>query len=779
MNRILLILVICLLTFKLLAQYPTEIQSKVDSLKELITELENDTSKISALIAIDNLIYPFDPEYDEKLNQQVNSMCYEKLKQNLTKEEKDFYTLYRISTLNNLGSIYRFTGDYSLGFTYLDSTEKLAREAGDELMVVRAQIIKGGIRQAEANYIEAIQLYTEALKLAEANHNDELIANILNSIGQIYGDQKNYKESIEYFRKSKQVEDKRNNQRGVAAAHNNMALVFKDQGDDALKEQDSIRFKVFYDSAITNYSKAYSIIKNENDPIALASTINNLGAIYVDIGDIKNARNMLFESIAIYRKFQNPNGIALCAGDLAKLHLKLNALDSALYYGKLSFDISVDLGADYTTKNASHILWMTYKAMGDYHNALKMHEKYIALRDFIQGDENQRALLRQEYQYQYDKQSAQDSIKNIEQKKISQAKLDAEKAKNEKQKQQSYFLYGGLVLALMFGAFIFNRFRITRKQRDIINSQKEKVEEQKTRIDAAYDELSEKNKEILDSINYAKRIQTAILPSNELVSELLPKSFIVYLPKDIVAGDFYWLNTVKTKSSKDGIVENLILFAAADCTGHGVPGAMVSVVCNNSLNRSVREFDLREPGSVLDKTRELVIAEFEKSKEDVKDGMDIALCSLTFAQREIQSGSGSDKSTELDAKVHSVSDSHALLRYAGAHNPLWILRKGSNEIEEIKADKQPIGNFDNATSFTTHVIDLCEGDRIFIFSDGYADQFGGPKGKKLKLTNFKHIILESANQDIVSQGGFIESSFIKWKGDYEQLDDVCVIGVEI
>lgn len=748
----LLIFVFSLLVAKSFAQYPPDVQTKVDSLEKLIIELDNDTSKVRALIEIDNLIYTFDPEYDEQLNLQVNNICFRKLKRNLSKEENEFYTLYRTSALNNLGSIYRFTGDYDLGFAYLDSTENLALKSGNELMVVRAKINKGGIRQAEANYIEAIQLYTDALKLAEKYNNAELVANILNSIGQIYGDQKNYKESIEFFRKSKKVEDERNNIRGAAAAYNNMALVFKDQGDDALKEQDSTMFKVFYDSAITNYSKAYDIIKNEKDPIALASTMNNLGAIYVDIGDFNHASDMLFESIAIYRKFQNPNGIALCAGDLARLHLKLNMLDSALYYGKLSFDISTDLGADYTTKNASFTLWKTYKAMGDYNNALKMHERYIALKDYIQGDENQRALLRQEYQYQYDKQTAQDSIKNIEQKKIAQAKLDAEKAKTEKQKQQSYFLYGGLALALLFGAFIFNRFRITRRQRDIINSQKVKVEEQKTKIDAAYDELSEKNKEILDSINYAKRIQSAILPSNERINEAFKKSFVLYLPKDIVAGDFYWLEPLQSEKG--------VLFAAADCTGHGVPGAMVSVVCNNSLNRSVREFGLREPGDILDKTRELVIAEFEKSKEDVKDGMDIALCSLSMH--------------EQDSCEHC-----ATLKYAGAHNSLWIVRKGTEEVEEIKADKQPIGNFDNATSFTTHAIDLYEGDRVFIFSDGYADQFGGPKGKKLKMANFKRIVLESNKYDITRQGELVRERFDSWKGDYEQLDDVCVIGIEV
>ncbi|MBL4669025.1 MAG: tetratricopeptide repeat protein, partial [Flavobacteriales bacterium] len=212
------------------------------------------------------------------------------------------------------------------------------------------------------------------------------------------------------------------------------------------------------------------------------------------------------------------------------------------------------------------------------------------------------------------------------------------------------------------------------------------------RINDLYVLIENKNKEITDSITYAKRIQNAIFPPAKVVKEFLEESFILYKPKDIVAGDFYWLE------HKDGKV----LFAVADCTGHGVPGAMVSVVCNNALNRSVREYGMIGPGEILTKTREIVVQEFGRSDEDVKDGMDIALCSL-------------------EGKT---------LEYAGAHNPLWVIRKG--EILETKADKQPIGQFDNLKPYITHSFELQKADSIYIFSDGYVDQFGGEKGKKFK-----------------------------------------------
>lgn len=249
----------------------------------------------------------------------------------------------------------------------------------------------------------------------------------------------------------------------------------------------------------------------------------------------------------------------------------------------------------------------------------------------------------------------------------------------------------------------------------------------------------EKNQEILDSIKYAKRIQSAILPPDQLIKDQLPNSFILYKPKDIVAGDFYWLE--KTEKG--------VLFAAADCTGHGVPGAMVSVICNGGLNRSVREFGLNDPGQILDNTRELVIQEFEKSEEEVKDGMDIALC-------------------KIEATV---------LSYAGANNPLWVVRNG--EVLETKANKQPIGKFDNPAPYTTHSMQLEKGDSIYLFSDGFVDQFGGEKGKKFKPSNLRKLLISIQNQSMEHQKTLLDEAFEDWRGTMEQIDDVCVVGVRV
>lgn len=271
--------------------------------------------------------------------------------------------------------------------------------------------------------------------------------------------------------------------------------------------------------------------------------------------------------------------------------------------------------------------------------------------------------------------------------------------------------------------------------------------------------IERKNDEILDSINYAKRLQDAILPNEENIKRWFPNSFVFFQPKDIVSGDFYWTEQI------DGIK----YIAAADCTGHGVPGAMVSMVCSNALNRTIKEFDLRSPSDILNKTRELVTEAFAKSGKFVHDGMDIALCSINGNS----------------------------LCYSGANNPLWIIRNTIEEVSELnydriitvgdtslfefKADKQNVGYTDlnDLKPFTQKEITLEQGDRVYIFSDGFADQFGGEHNKKFKSKSLKNYLIQLTSDPILTQVKQLEKVFNDWKGEQEQIDDVCVIGIEI
>ena len=289
---------------------------------------------------------------------------------------------------------------------------------------------------------------------------------------------------------------------------------------------------------------------------------------------------------------------------------------------------------------------------------------------------------------------------------------------------------GFLTLAVAIFSIILIRMRYRLTTKEIIS--RHALEQSKREVD-------KKNNEILDSINYAKRIQTAILPPKSMIVEQFPESFILYLPKDIVAGDFYWLEKK----------EDTILFAVADCTGHGVPGAMVSVICNNGLNRSVREHNITQPSKILDKTREIVIQEFSNSSEDIQDGMDIALCSI--------------KGNKLN--------------YSGANNPLIIIRK--KEVIQIKADRQPIGLYIKTEDFTNHTLDLQKDDMIYIFTDGFVDQFGGEKGKKYRLKNLLALLTDVSTKALTEQNAILKQEFESWKGTEDQLDDVCIMGVRV
>lgn len=319
----------------------------------------------------------------------------------------------------------------------------------------------------------------------------------------------------------------------------------------------------------------------------------------------------------------------------------------------------------------------------------------------------------------------------------------------------AYIGYGIFFIAFVWGAITVS----TNSLRKVIKERTAEVVAQKERIEAQKEIVEEKNKEILDSINYAKRLQEAIMPSQNVWKAHLPESFVYYVPKDIIAGDFYFMEVVEDQGKK------LVYYVAADCTGHGVPGAMVSVVGANGLKRCIKEFGLRDPGKILDKLTEIVAENFAQSEERIRDGMDLALCCLDMKDMKLQ--------------------------FAGANNPVWIINPNRKDwgavgnpfrtgdgIEQ-KADKQAIGYSEELEPFTTHVIELEKGDTIYTFSDGYPDQFGGPKNKKFKSANFKKMLISLYDEPMDKQKEVIDAEFQKWRGDYEQVDDVCVIGVRV
>ncbi len=342
----------------------------------------------------------------------------------------------------------------------------------------------------------------------------------------------------------------------------------------------------------------------------------------------------------------------------------------------------------------------------------------------------------------------------------------------------AYALYLIGFVGFVYGAIRVSTISLQRVIKDNtkeIVAQKDEIEAKNSVLEKQKGRIEKQNLNILDSIRYAKRIQMATLPAEDKIQKSVDNAWVMYRPKDIVSGDFYWLE--KFKDDKD----EKIMLAAVDCTGHGVPGAFMSIIGYNGLNRVVREYRLNKPSDILDRLNEIITTTLNQQgaqREEIKDGMDMSLCS--FDRKNLK------------------------LEFAGAHNSVYIIRKGEEKLKvngddmpaamkekghslfEIKADKQPIGAFENRKNFNNHEIQLIKGDMIILFTDGYADQFGGPKGKKFFYKPFKRLLLSIADEHVEKQREIIEQTFNEWisypdsSGDaHEQIDDICVLGVRV
>ncbi len=552
---------------------------------------------------------------------------------------------------------------------------------------------------------EALRCFLRSLKIQERIGDKDGSATTINNIGTIYHLQGNTEKTQEYLEKSLVMREEIGDKKGIAQSNNNLGSFYYKLTD--------------HPKALSYFKKALKVNEEIENKEGVAYSLANIGNVY-DFDNVLLGLNYHKRSLEIREEIGDKKGVAIDQYSVGNSLFRLGKQKEALIYANKSYTLGNELGYPDYIQKAALLLSKIYKKSGKYKEGWKMYRVHINLRDSIINISNKNLAIRQGEKHVYEKEKA---IRNAEHNK----QLEVVAEREQKQKVISYSIAGGLILALVFGFFFMNRLRVTRKQKLIIEAQKDLVDE--------------KNQEITDSITYAKRIQEALLPPSKELDNALKNGFIYYKPKDIVAGDFYWLEQVG----------DVVLYAAADCTGHGVPGAMVSVVCNNALNRAVREYKLTNPSLILDKVRELVIETFEKSDQEVKDGMDIALCAINFKTNKLQ--------------------------FSGANNPLYIVR--NNEVLETKGDKQSIGRFSGNNRFTLHEVDLEKGDSIYTFTDGYPDQFGGEKGKKFMYKPFRELLLSLSLEPVDKQEQILSDAFENWKGDLEQIDDVCVVGVRV
>jgi serine phosphatase RsbU (regulator of sigma subunit) len=503
------------------------------------------------------------------------------------------------------------------------------------------------------------------------------------------------------------------NQLEYAKSLHNVAVA-RDMGGDSV-------------TAMKYFMESIEIKKKYNDKVGTANSLNEVAFMYKREGKYKRAHLVYDMALKLMQEADNVVGICTLLGSIGHMYELEKNVQMAVEYDEKSAMLAKQSGLADQYRAALEQLFKLYEVQGNYKKAFETHVEFIKMQDSIVNDKNKKALVDQEVFFKYEKKSLADSMKTLQREKIKDAKHEANLAR---QRTQNIALAIGIVLLLIVALLSLRAYNLKKKSNTEISKQKAIIES--------------KNHEIMDSIVYAKRLQEAILPSREMLEKNFASITLLYKPKDIVAGDFYWME----ETTDD------IIVAVADCTGHGVPGALVSVVGANALNRCVKEFNLQKPNEILDKLLQLVEETFtgtKNSTNSINDGMDISLI--------------------------TINKKNNKLFWSGANNPLLIVR--NSECIELHADKQPIGKFANRKPFTLHEIELEKNDTIWLFKDGYADQFGGKEkagGKKFKYSNFKKTLLENTN--LTNAESRLDSIITEWQDALEQIDDICVMGLK-
>ncbi len=608
-----------------------------------------------------------------------------------------------------LGLAYYWNKNNTLrAFRMAKEAEKLASQAGNKDLLSRAYISIGSCYDNFFSYDEALDYYYKALPLAEEVNNPDVLIKVYNPLGIIYSNLKNYQEALKYFKKGGEIANRLKNQRQRAFIFNNIGITYKNLGKPEL----SINF----------YEQAIEIFKNIENEWGMATAYLNISVAKLAMGDKSGSRDYILKGMEIFRKTGDIRGISIGYTNLGEVMFQSGEIEKARMYYDSAMVICEKSGDLALKKEVLSGLADVHREKKDFQKAFHYYQSFIKLRDSLFGIENSQKAAGLESRYLLV---------------TAEKELDLMK-KNEEISELKYHrtLTFSIILALavaslgLISYLVFQRYKVKQRAAAALEIRNQEILHQK--------------KEITDSINYARRIQDSILPPDDLIKKYLPESFVLYLPKDIVSGDFYWLEPSGRK----------VLFAAVDCTGHGVPGAMMSVLGFNLIHQAVNEKKLTEPGKILTYLDHGVNMTLRQStmESSVKDGMDLAICCW-----------------DPDKNV---------LEFAGAYNNLWLLRNNGT-MEEYKADKKVIGSNieDIADEFTNHVIPVSKGDTAYIFSDGYADQFGGPAGKKFKYRPLKEMLASLQNLSMEAQKAELEKTIIAWQGNQEQVDDILVFGV--
>lgn len=637
---------------------------------------------------------------------------------------KDLLVKNKIDAALNLSGNYIGQNIFDSAFHYIDLAIPLAQDDSlqERLASLYANKAIGYVYQGSNS--QALSNIMRSLQISEKIKDSSSLANDYNIIGIIHLNMKSLDKAKVYWLKGLRVNQLLHNEENMIDSYGNLGNV----------EAESHH----YDSALYYFDKSLELTrkyKSENKEII---TLMNMGDVYIRMKNFPEALRYTKQSI---------DKITLNADEVKnpKLFLNLGLIYTGLKQyasAKENFESSLLIEKDINNPDDYRQIYEglsnLYAAENNFAEAFKYHKLYSNYSDSVYNSQNLQTLSDIKTKYEVEKKEAEFKIQTEKEQLKNEAEL-------KKQKLIQIFLLIGFSLLAVIAFFIFRSYRIKKKANSVITKQKEEIESKQAELETAYTEIQ-------DSINYAQRIQQASLPDLEKLKDVFPDSSVIYRPKNVVSGDFYYFNEVIENNIRSFII------AVCDCTGHGVPGAFMSMIGIEQLNKIIGERKVYQPALILDALHSGVREGLKQDLNESRDGMDVVLCKITPKNNEI------------------------FIEYAGANRPLWVFKKAEDvyQFQEIKADKSAIGGLESSLkqNFTNRSIVLKKGDFIYCSTDGYADQFGGPKGKKLMVKTFQSLLLEIADQPMSIQEKKIIDCHKSWKGKLEQVDDVCVIGIK-